>query len=183
MNVKFMVLPILVLLATVTTSVAEERVRIDVQAKEKSAVYDKECASCHMAYAPSMLPARSWKKIMSDLSNHFGDNAEVSKEVKQQVTAYLERNAAEHDDGRYAKSMLGLLGKQETPLRVSGTTYFKLMHDLVKPHMVAMNAKVKTIARCNACHHQALQGKFNRMDARIPDFFKRGNRFVPDRLY
>jgi len=184
MNKQMMALMVTtILLATSTAGMAEERVRIDMGAEEQSDVYERACASCHMAYAPSMLPERSWKKLMSDLENHFGDDAEVSEEVQQQVTAYLARNAAEHDDKRYAKSMLGLLRDNDTPLRVSGTTYFKLMHDLVKPHMVGLNSKVKTFARCEVCHHQALQGKFNRMDARIPGYFKRGNRFVPDRLY
>ena len=40
-------------------------------------VYKEECGSCHMAYPPGLLPARSWTKVMSGLDNHFGDNAEL----------------------------------------------------------------------------------------------------------
>ena len=32
----------------------------------------KECGACHLAFPPQMLPARSWKKLMGDLANHFG---------------------------------------------------------------------------------------------------------------
>ncbi len=157
---------------------AEERTRVDMAAIEKNAVYEKECASCHIAYAPSLLPARSWQKIMGDLRNHFGDDAEVSEGVRKAITAYLVRNAAEHDSRRYAKSMLGLLKADETPMRISDTAYFKLMHDTVKPRMVQANPDVGSFARCEVCHHQAMQGKFNRIDAVIPNYFRRAGRFV-----
>ena len=42
-----------------------------------SPIYQEECASCHMAYPPGLLPARSWEKIMAGLESHFGDNAEL----------------------------------------------------------------------------------------------------------
>jgi hypothetical protein len=30
-------------------------------------VVKEECGSCHIAFAPSMLPASSWKRMMGDL--------------------------------------------------------------------------------------------------------------------
>ena len=158
-------------------AVAEERIRVDVHPLEKSALYDKECSSCHMAYAPAMLPARSWQRIMSNLSNHFGDEAEVQDDVRGNTTDYLVRHAAEHDHRRYATSMLGLLKATEPPLRISDTAYFKLMHDTVKPDMVRDNPDVRSFSRCEACHHQAIQGRFNRIDAFIPNYFRKGGRF------
>ena len=41
----------------------------------KDAVVLKECGACHMAFQPQMLPKRSWGKIMSELPNHFGEDA------------------------------------------------------------------------------------------------------------
>jgi hypothetical protein len=40
-------------------------------------VVKEECGSCHIAFAPSMLPASSWKRMMDDLKNHFGDDATI----------------------------------------------------------------------------------------------------------
>ena len=37
-------------------------------------VVGEECGSCHLAFAPSMLPASAWKRMMGDLANHFGDD-------------------------------------------------------------------------------------------------------------
>lgn len=43
-----------------------------------------ECGSCHLAFAPSMLPARSWQALMGGLQNHFGDDATMRRSTLQQ---------------------------------------------------------------------------------------------------
>lgn len=30
-----------------------------------------ECGDCHFAFPPVLLPARSWKKLMGNLKDHF----------------------------------------------------------------------------------------------------------------
>ncbi|HPQ24397.1 MAG TPA: cytochrome C, partial [Gammaproteobacteria bacterium] len=40
-------------------------------------LYLQECGSCHFAYQPGLLPARSWNNLMGGLENHFGENAEL----------------------------------------------------------------------------------------------------------
>ena len=145
--------------------------KINALPKESNQAYEQSCRGCHMLYAPAMLPARSWRRIMSDLSNHFGDDAEVQDDVRKEITDYLVRNAAERDPKNvYAEPMLNLLKPDETPLRISDTTYFKLMHDFVKPAMVQGNPDVKTFANCEACHYEALQGRFNRKAVIIPNY-------------
>ena len=57
--------------------------------------YIDECGSCHMAYQPGLLPARSWQKIMGGLADHFGDNAELDPDVLVGLTAYLVDNSAD----------------------------------------------------------------------------------------
>ena len=37
--------------------------------------YRQECASCHTAYPPGMLPAASWQRIMTGLDKHYGTDA------------------------------------------------------------------------------------------------------------
>ena len=148
--------------------------KLHVLPSEQNLAYDKACASCHMLYAPSMLPARSWKKVMAGLSDHFGDNAEVSVEVRDEVSLYLQRFAADKVENIYAQSMLGLLGDDETPLRISETKYFTLLHDVVRPAMIEGNLDVKSVARCEACHYEALEGRYNRFAVRIPNYYKEG---------
>ncbi len=33
--------------------------------------YQQECAGCHMAYPPGMLPPASWQRIMGSLDKHY----------------------------------------------------------------------------------------------------------------
>ncbi|MDX8384484.1 MAG: hypothetical protein R8M45_10410 [Ghiorsea sp.] len=144
--------------------------KVNILPVEKMSSYDQACASCHMLYAPSMLPARSWKKMMDNLENHFGDNAEVSPQDQQTISAYLQRNAADHVENTYAQSMLNLLDKDATPLRTSDTPYFKLLHDVVKDEMVLGNPQVLSWARCDICHHEAVKGRFNKFDIHLPNY-------------
>jgi len=44
-------------------------------------LYQQECGSCHFAYQPGLLPARSWSTIMQGLDQHFGENAELGADV------------------------------------------------------------------------------------------------------
>ena len=55
----------------------------------------KECGACHMAFQPQMLPKRSWEKIMTGLSDHFGEDASSDVKTKEKITSYLLKNAAD----------------------------------------------------------------------------------------
>ena len=50
-----------------------------------NAKYKEECGSCHFAYQPGLLPARSWEKIMGNLENHFNENAELDQETQSRI--------------------------------------------------------------------------------------------------
>ena len=39
--------------------------------------YKQECAGCHMAYPPGMLPAGSWSRMMKGLDQHYGTDASL----------------------------------------------------------------------------------------------------------
>ena len=39
----------------------------------------QECGECHMAFQPALLPAESWRRIMTGLSDHFGEDARERK--------------------------------------------------------------------------------------------------------
>ena len=58
-------------------------------------VVKEECGSCHIAFSPSMLPASSWKRMMGDLRNRFGDDATVYSALAAKITEYLVNNAAD----------------------------------------------------------------------------------------
>ena len=116
---------------------------------------------------------RRWKgRLKSGLS--FSLSPEVDSAVREEVSAYLQRNAADKVENIYAQPMLNLLKDGETPERISDTKYFKLLHDVVRPEMVSGNPDVKSVARCEVCHYEALDGRFNRFAVRIPNYYKEG---------
>ena len=54
----------------------------------------QECASCHIAFPASMLPAASWRRMMGELENHFGDDASVDADTTAAITRYLVDHAS-----------------------------------------------------------------------------------------
>lgn len=126
----------------------------------KDAVVGKECSACHMLYPAGLLPARSWGRLVRDLKDHFGDNAELDPEASKQVLAYLATNAADQAS-RNPKLLRGLAPTAE-PIRVTELPWWKSKHekkDRTSPATLARKgAKFK--GDCVACHKEAAKGYF-----------------------
>jgi hypothetical protein len=117
----------------------------------------KECGACHMAYQPGFLPARSWEKIMSNLKDHFGDNAALDEAAAKSITAYLVANASDARGGAPAKD------GAEPVIRISELPWFKAEHGRrgrVSPESLKRH-KAKSASDCKACHPGAEQGYFD----------------------
>lgn len=146
--------------------------------KEKSAdvfavkdpVYKEECGSCHMAYPPGLLPAKSWSKIMSGLENHFNENAELDAQTHQSISQLLHKYSADQSDYRRSVKLNQSIKPNAVPLRITETPYFIRKHDEIPAKMVSGNPKVKSFSQCNACHSKAEQGSFNEHNIRIPGY-------------
>jgi hypothetical protein len=119
--------------------------------------WKEECGACHFAFPPHLLPAASWRAIMSNLDNHFGSNATMDENSVTEITAFLEKNASTKNHEVLAKPLL----------RITETHWFKSEHK-----EVAMrdwkNPKVKSPANCTACHTKADIGDFDEDNVRIP---------------
>ena len=128
-----------------------------LQPAQSSPKFQQECTACHIAYAPELLPAESWRKIMSGLDKHFGSDASLDAQDKQEITAFLLKNSSNRWSAPTA------------PLRITETAWFKRKHDAheINP-AVWKNPQVKSPANCSACHPQAERGNFNEHDIRIP---------------
>jgi hypothetical protein len=133
-------------------------------------VYKEECSSCHMAYPPGLLPARSWDKIMLELENHFGDNAELDAETHQSITEFLLTNSADKSDHRRSKKFSRSINSSDAPVRITEIPYFIHEHDEIPARFVTANSKVNSFSQCDACHAKAEQGSFNEHDIRIPGY-------------
>jgi len=135
-------------------------------ASQGSQAYQKECTACHLAYPTKGLSAKSWKGVMSNLANHFGDNAEMSAKTTKLIGQYLQDNAS----GR--RWFSSATSKSN---RITDTSWFRRAHDEVPSRLVTGNPQVKTFARCDACHLHAKQGQFDEHDVRIPGKGRKGD--------
>ena len=51
--------------------------------------YTQECAACHVAYPPGMLPAASWRRVMTGLDKHYGTDASLDPATADSVMSQL----------------------------------------------------------------------------------------------
>lgn len=133
-------------------------------------LYRNECGACHFAYQPGLLPARSWDNMMSNLDNHFGENAELSPEDLETIKKYLMDNAADKSNGKISVKIMRSLDKGTTPDRITDVPYIVHKHHELSPEHVAKNPKVKSLSNCNICHRQAESGSFSEHGVLIPGF-------------
>ncbi len=140
------------LLSALPAAMAEEGVQLPPIADK---VTRTECSACHMAYPAVLLPKRSWHAIMSDLSNHFGEDASLDAKTEQHIRAYLEANAA--DTGGRLPAISRGLSPSDTPLRISELPIIRSIHEEVGSRW---RKRVGSMGKCNACHRGAERGRF-----------------------
>jgi hypothetical protein len=119
--------------------------------------YHQECAACHMAYPPGMLPASSWSRMMKGLDQHYGTDASLDPAMVRQISTWLEAHAGTYQRVREAPP-------QD---RITQSAWFERKHRAVEP-AVWKRAAVGSRANCMACHTRADQGDFDDDRVRIP---------------
>lgn len=120
-------------------------------------LYQQECAACHIAFPPGMLPAASWQRLLAGLDKHFGTNASLEPQTRRQLESWLAGQA-----GSYRRV------RNEPPRdRISLSDWFIRQHDEV-PAAVWKRSSVGSASNCAACHAKATQGDFNEHQVRIP---------------
>jgi len=118
----------------------------------------KECGACHMAYPPQMLPQRSWRKLMGDLSHHFGENASLAPATRSEVESYLLAHAGDAANSQGSRFVRGIPASV-TPLRITDTRFWIRGHSEI-PAAEFATTQVKSKANCAACHRNAPAGQF-----------------------
>lgn len=130
--------------------------------------YRAECGSCHTSYAPGLLPARSWKKMMAELDNHFGDDASLDTATREALTRELIRLAADSPGANVLMRRIASgFPPQATPQRISDSPFFRYMHDEV-PERIWKRPSIGNRANCGACHRRAEEGRYLEREVRIP---------------
>jgi hypothetical protein len=143
------------LLAVAPARAAEEEERENF-ARVTHPAWKEECGSCHVPYPPQMLANDSWRAIMAGLDKHFGTDASLDATTTREIEAFLLKNSPRP---RTATA---------TPvLRITEMEWFRSEHRKV-PAETIKSPKVRSLARCDACHTGAAQADFSERGVRLP---------------
>jgi hypothetical protein len=119
----------------------------------------KECGSCHMAFQPAFLPARSWDRIMDGLADHFGEDATLPAEQVAAIHAYLTENAGDRKRRGIAGKYMRWVEPGGAPLKITENPAFLREHTF--PDRVWQDPRIVTKSNCLACHTQADNGNYD----------------------
>jgi hypothetical protein len=151
---------ILPFIAAATLSLPALADRLPVPADAPPA-FRAECGSCHLAFPPALLSADDWRRVMSGLDRHYGDNASLDNATRRQIEDFLVRNAGSGRRTQGTGARDGMLP------RLTLTGWFRHEHDEV-PLAVWKDKAVGSAANCAACHTKAEQGSFRGREIRMP---------------
>ncbi len=120
------------------------------------AVWKTECSGCHLAYHPSLLPARSWSRMFAEQEAHFGEDLGLGGETLRHLEAFSASNAAEALESPVAWKMATTIPAASAPLRITATPYWVQRHERLD---AATWERVHRL-ECEGCHRDADGGEF-----------------------
>ena len=143
--------------AAVATAGDHESARRERSRAPLPGQYVQECGSCHLPYAPRLLPAESWRQLTGGLARHFGVDASLDGATTESIASWLvaEARVPRRSEWPPAEN------------RITRAAWFVRKHrevDAATWHHPA----VRSAGNCAACHAGAEQGDFNEHDVRIP---------------
>jgi cytochrome b len=130
-------------------------------------LWRKECGDCHLAFHPTLLPARSWQKMMAEQDKHFGESLGLDDATLKVITRFLVDNAAEAGLSEPARKINASVPVGDTPQHIVETRYWKRKHDEIDA-AYWKDPKIKSKINCGACHLDAEQGTFEDSGMRLP---------------
>jgi hypothetical protein len=108
-------------------------------------VYLENCATCHIALPPQVLPTETWRRLLQD-SDHYGQQIRLLVDPSRLLV------------WNYLQTFSRVQPKdEEVPYRVAKSRYFKALHPRVKtPETLNLNS-------CLTCHPGASQYNFRKL--------------------
>jgi cytochrome b len=134
---------------------AQDRAQVRAS-KAEATPWTKECGGCHLAYAPSLLPQRSWERMMREQAEHFGEDLSLSPAAAQ---ALLGEARAAHATSWAAWKLMASAAPGDSPQRITELRFWRHAHrDLPD---TAFKAPVSSGRHdCESCHLDAASGIF-----------------------
>ena len=148
-------------------SVEKPHVKFVGKSLPDNALWREECGSCHAAFYPALLPARSWQKMMAEQDKHFGSDLGLDPATSQTVLQFMLDHAADRHQTEAAFKIDQSVPKDAAPQRITETRYWIRKHrDIAAIDWV--RASVKNKNNCGACHSDADAGTFEDGAMQIP---------------
>lgn len=132
-----------------------------------SKIWKSECGGCHLAFHPTLLPARSWAALLAGQDRHFGEALGLEEAALRELAAFANAYPAESGLSEPAYKINKSVPAGATPLRITETPYWIEKHARV-PAATWRMASVRSKANCAACHLDAEQGTFEDAAMRLP---------------
>ncbi len=133
----------------------------------QNALWQEACGECHLAYHPSLLPARSWKKMLAEQENHFEEDLALDAETTSELNHFQNQNSAEKRQTEASWQLLRSIPETESPLRITEIVYWKEQHIEISDS-IWKNEKINGRWNCEKCHFDAEQGTFEDAAIRLP---------------
>lgn len=121
-----------------------------------------ECGDCHMVFPPNRLTVGGWKKIMANLSNHFGEDASLDGKSVKHIERYLISKAMDARDTVPSRMMVKQWAKKGLvdPIRITETPGWTRHHRSKKYRLMSEDVGYKKGSNCIVCHKQAERGMY-----------------------
>jgi len=132
-----------------------------------NALWREECGDCHLAFHPSLLPARSWQRMLAEQHEHFGDDLDLDAETLAEIYPFAVQNAAESMLTEPAWKINRSTPSDKSPLRITDSHYWKEQHQGIDTE-IWQYPVVNSKANCGACHLDAELGTFEDAAMRLP---------------
>ena len=126
-----------------------------------------ECGDCHMAFHPTLLPARSWQLMLENQNDHFEEDLDYEEEMIVELLGFAVKNAAESKQTEAAFKINKTEPESSSPQRITGTVYWKQKHDDIEGKYWK-SEMVEAKNNCGACHLDAETGWFEDSNMRLP---------------
>jgi len=131
-----------------------------------NSMYTEACGGCHWAYAPALLPSRSWENILAALNDHFGNDVVLTDQQRKLVYDYVIANAADTSNlkigRRISHSLAGAI-----PGRIVDVPYIVRKHRKIDQSTFSRKS-IGSLSNCIACHPSAPSARFDDDDVTIP---------------
>ncbi|OHC75663.1 MAG: hypothetical protein A3G18_00460 [Rhodospirillales bacterium RIFCSPLOWO2_12_FULL_58_28] len=124
-------------------------------------IVKRECGGCHMAFQPLLLPQRSWLLLMGNLSDHFGESANLNEGDRREILGYLTGGSADVTLSKAGVKIMRNVKTDETPLRITGLPHWQRKHKGGDYALMMKATKAKSNADCVSCHQDADNGNYD----------------------